>query len=35
MPVSEIANKLAVTLKSVESMLFRAKKAFAKNHEHH
>ena len=34
MPVIEIANKLAVTLKSVESMLFRAKKAFAKNHEH-
>jgi RNA polymerase sigma-70 factor (ECF subfamily) len=34
MPVAEIAKKLAVTLKSAESMLFRAKKAFAKNHEH-
>lgn len=32
MPVSEIAKKLAITLKSAESMLFRAKKAFAKYH---
>ncbi|MFH0749892.1 MAG: sigma-70 family RNA polymerase sigma factor [Candidatus Gottesmanbacteria bacterium] len=34
MPVVEIAKKFATTLKGAESMLFRAKKAFAKNHEH-
>jgi RNA polymerase sigma-70 factor (ECF subfamily) len=34
MPVADIAKKLAVTLKSAESMLFRAKKAFVKTHEH-
>lgn len=33
MPVAEIAAKLAVTIKSAESMLFRAKKAFVKQHE--
>jgi len=32
MPVAEIAGKLEITLKSAESMLFRAKKAFVKNH---
>lgn len=32
MPVAEIAQKLATTLKGAESMLFRAKKAFVKHH---
>lgn len=32
MPVAEIARKLAITLKSAESMLFRAKKSFVKTH---